>query len=99
MSLINNQGVVGVECRMALCLGKEYAVGHHTNVIWCLAGVMKSDFASHKLRVFKFLCDSLSHGDGGDAPGLGAADQPVHSPARFDAHFWNLCCFPASGFS
>ena len=57
---------------------------------------MKTNAAAHRVPIPQFFGDSGGQGEGRDAPGLGAADEPPLLPGGLQAHLGNLGALAAA---
>ena len=107
--LVNDQGVVGLQKRIGLRLGQQNAVRHQLDRRAFLQRVLKTHLKAHHLaqRRVQLLRNALGHAAGGNAPGLGVANQPpalplrriAHAPAQRQGDFGQLRGFARAGFA
>ncbi len=79
MGLIDNNGVVVQQLTVALDFGQKDAVGHEFDPGGSAGAIAESDPVAHQPlltlpTLAQLLAQASGHGDGGDPPGLGAAN-------------------------
>ncbi len=101
MGLVHDEGVVGVEPSVPLRFGQKNAVGHDLDVSVAAHLFVEPDLVSHGLPQWlaHLFGDPRGDGDGGDAPGLGHADQAVDAAAGLQAEFGDLGGFARTGLA
>ena len=77
VGLVNDDGVIGIEQRVGLGFGQQDAVSHQLDRGVARKSILKSHLEADHIaqRGFELLGDALGHAGGGNAPGLGVADQ------------------------
>jgi len=88
VGLVDDEGVVSAQQRVALGLGEQDAVGHQLDAGAGLQPVLEAHLVAHHLaqRALQFVGNALGHAASGDAPRLRVADQPGAARAQAAAH-------------
>ena len=95
--LVHDEGVVAFEPRVLTGFGQEHAVGHELDQGVGGGLVMEADLGADPVRGADLLGQPVGHGQGGDAPGLGAADHAGRAAAGLEAHLGQLGGLAAAG--
>ena len=95
--LVDDERVVAFESRVLAGLGKEHAIGHELDQGIGGGPVVEADLGGDPVRGADLLGQPVGHGQGGDAPRLGAADQPGRAAAGLEAHLGQLGGLAAAG--
>ena len=101
MGLIHNECVIFIQVGIGLGLHEENAICHKLYIIVAARPVVEANLVSHRLphTFAQLFGHPLCHCDGGNPPGLGAADHATNSPTRFDAHLRNLGGLAGTGLA
>ena len=77
MRLIDDERVIGLQQRVGLRLGQQYAIGHQFDRCIAAQPILKSYLEAHDFaqRRLQFFCNALGNAAGGDATRLGVTDQ------------------------
>ena len=99
MGLVHDERVVGREHAVADRLGQEDPVGHDLDVALLRGGVLEADLVADGAaeRLAELLGDAAGDRLGGDAPGLGVADQPADPAPGREAELGELGGFARAG--
>ena len=84
MRLVNDEGVVGVEQRVGLRFGQQNAVRHQLDRGVLAQAVVETHLVAHHVAQWRLQLfgNALGHAAGGNAPGLGVADEAATLPRR-----------------
>jgi len=90
--LVQDDGVVGAQQRVALDLGKQHAVGHELHHRVARSAVVEADLAPHLAPPLdvQFLGHAAGNRKRGDAPRLRARDLPTRTRPGGETHLGNL---------
>ena len=99
--LVDDQRVVLRQPRVALCFGKQDAVGHQFDVGTRRGAVGEADFVAHELAEFalQLLRDARRGRARGDAARLRMADEARRPAPKFEADFRQLRRLARAGFT
>ena len=101
MSLIDDDGIVFGEGRIALHLGQQHAVGHQLDDGVRTRSIIEADLATHLATPgdIKLFSDTPGDGQRGHPPGLCAANHRPGTESGFQAHLRNLSRLARSGLT
>ncbi|MNI42675.1 hypothetical protein D3C73_969760 [compost metagenome] len=98
--LVDDDGVVAAQERVALRLGQQDAVGHQLDRRIGAGAVVKAHLVAHHFahRRVQLFGDALGHRGGGQAARLGMADHLLAATAQFQADLGQLRGFARARF-
>lgn len=101
VGLVDDDGVVFAEERVALDLGEEHAVGEEFDDGVAGCAVIEADLAADLAAPgdVEFVGDAAGDGQGGDPARLGAGDAALGAAAGGEAEFGDLGGFAGAGFA
>ncbi len=101
VGFVDDERVVLLEDAIALRLGQQDAIGHDFDASVLAYGVREADFEADFVADVRsqFLRDAGGDGAGGDAAGLGVADQCGDAAIQLEADFGELSGFAGAGFA
>jgi len=101
VGFIHDESVVGEQVPVPLGLGQQDSVGHDLDQGPVPGFLVEADLVAHRLarRLAQLLGDAARHGEGGDAPRLGAADHSIEAAACFQAELGQLGGLARAGFA